>query len=100
MSMDYNNTQHGQPQRPTSGKAIASLVLGILSLIIPYVGLIVGIIGIVYAKNAFNEIAQFNYNGRGMAVAGLTTSIVGCALYGIIIFILIILGGFAALLSV
>ncbi|WP_445506503.1 DUF4190 domain-containing protein [Niallia sp. 03190] len=71
MTTENNNNDYGKTQNPTSGKAIASLVLGILSLVIPYVGLILGIIGIVLAKKAFYEIAQLNYNGKGMAIAGL-----------------------------
>ncbi len=94
MITEYNGTEQGQPQRATSGKSIASLVLGILSLVIPYVGLVLGIVGIVLSKNALNEISKFNYNGRGMAIAGLTTSIIGCALYGLIILFLIVIGGF------
>ncbi|WP_339060820.1 DUF4190 domain-containing protein [Tepidibacillus marianensis] len=76
----------------TNGKAIAALVLGIVSLMIPYVGLIVGIVGIVYAKKAIAEIAQTQDNGKGMAVAGLVTSIISVALYAILIIILIIAG--------
>ena len=97
--MSDNNTQLGQPQSPTSSKAVASLVLGLLSLIIPYVGLILRIIGIVLAKKAYYEIDQFNFNGRGLATAGLITSIIGCSLYALIIVFAIILGGFAAVFS-
>lgn len=84
-----------QQNRQTSGKSIASLVLGILSIVIPYIGLILGIIGIVLSRMAFKEIDQNNYNGKGMAIAGLTTSIIGCAIYAIFILLLILLGSFA-----
>jgi uncharacterized membrane protein len=94
-----NNNNETQQNRPTSGRSITSLVLGILSLGIPYIGLILGIIGIVFSKKAFREIEQYNYNGKGMAIAGLVTSIVGCAIYGIIILIFIIILISAALSS-
>ena len=82
--------QQYQPAPPANGKAIASLVLGILSIIIPWVGFILGIIGIVLANKAFKEIANYQQGGRGMAVAGLTTSIIGTALYALFILIAII----------
>lgn len=93
----YQQSPYQQPyetnrQGPASGKAIAALVLGILSLVVPYVGLILGIVGIVFAKKALYEIATQNLGGKGMAVAGLTTSIIGVSLYSFILFIILILG--------
>ncbi|WP_256358578.1 DUF4190 domain-containing protein [Bacillus sp. sid0103] len=72
-------------QVKTNGKAIASMVLGILSLVLPYIGLILGIIGIVLAKKSFAEIDVNKQSGRGMAIAGLTTSIIGVAIYGLLL---------------
>ncbi|MDC3412236.1 DUF4190 domain-containing protein [Aquibacillus sp. 3ASR75-11] len=89
--------QNHQRQAETNGKAIASMVLGILSLVIPYIGFVLGIIGIVLAKKSFNEIEQNEQGGRGMAIAGLTTSIIGTALYALLIIILII--GISAFVS-
>ncbi|MBS4175228.1 DUF4190 domain-containing protein [Bacillus sp. FJAT-49736] len=97
--MDIQKNNNENQQNTTSGSSITALVLGILSLVIPYVGLILGIVGIVFSKKAFREIEQYKYNGKGMAVAGLVTSIVGCAIYGIIILILIIIGIFAGVSS-
>lgn len=74
----------------TNGKAISSMVLGILSIILPYIGLILGIIGIVLAKKSFAELNVNKQSGRGMAIAGLTTSIIGVAIYGLILIMLII----------
>ncbi|MBC5636538.1 DUF4190 domain-containing protein [Ornithinibacillus sp. BX22] len=75
----------------TNGKAVAALVLGILSIVIPYVGLILGIIGIILANSSYKEIAVTHEGGRGLATAGLVTSIIGVALYGLL-FIFIIFG--------
>lgn len=61
------------------------MVLGILAIIIPWIGFILGIIAIVLANKAFKEIAQHQLGGRGMAVAGLTTGIVAAAIYGLLI---------------
>lgn len=70
------------PARQTSGYAIASLVCGILSL--PGVmcgGFILGIIGITLSLVARARIRNDprRWEGEGLAVAGLVTSIVGVA---------------------
>jgi Domain of unknown function (DUF4190) len=68
----------------TNGKAIASLVLGILSLIVPYIGIVLGIIGLVLANKGIKEIAVYGQGGRGLGVAGRVTSIIGIVLGGIL----------------
>ncbi|WP_249414094.1 DUF4190 domain-containing protein [Alteribacter keqinensis] len=83
-----------------NGKAVASLVLGILSLIIPYVGLITGIIGIVLANLALKEIKVSSEGGRGLAVGGLTCSIIATVLYGILVIMLIAALGWVAIFEV
>ncbi len=85
------------PTRPkTNSKSIASMVLGILAIILPYIGLILGIIAIVMSKLAFNEINRMQEQGRGMAIAGLVCGIIGTAIYAIIILVLIVVGLFIA----
>ena len=69
----------------TNSKSIISLIFGILSILIPLVGLILGILGIVTSRNATREIAVTNENGKGLAVAGLTCSIIGIGLQVIMI---------------
>lgn len=86
-----------QQQQITNGKAIASMVLGILSIIIPYIGIILGILGIIFAKKSFGEINANNQNGRGMAITGLTTSIIGLAIYVLLILIILLIGGLASI---
>lgn len=86
----------------TNGKAVASMVLGILALfflIIPYVNIIsiiLGIVGIVLSKKAFNEIRLYNQGGRGMAIAGLTTSIIALSIMVLIILFVILVFVFFA----
>ncbi|MWV42408.1 DUF4190 domain-containing protein [Paenibacillus sp. HJL G12] len=78
-----------QPPK-TNGKAIGALVLGILSLVIPYVGFILGIIAIVLASLSFKEIKRRNEGGRGLAIGGLVCGICGTALYGIMLVLVVI----------
>lgn len=65
--------------------AVASLVLGIISLvflfIVPIVGVIVGLVGII-----LGAMARKVPEKQGMATAGLVCSIIGVAL-GLVMFI-------------
>ncbi|MFS0671832.1 DUF4190 domain-containing protein [Ornithinibacillus sp. 179-J 7C1 HS] len=82
----------------TNGKAVAALVLGILSIVIPYVGLILGIIGIILSNSSLKEIVVTNEGGRGLAIAGRVTSIIGVAIYGILLVLIIL--SFAAFTTI
>lgn len=66
------------------GYGIASLVLGILSIVIPYLGLILGIIAIVLAGK------QRKIHREGLSLAGLITGIIGTAIWGFLILVIII----------
>ena len=64
-----------------NGKTIATLVLGILSITIPYLGFILGIIAIVLGHQTKKELNQNGGEGRSMAVAGFVCGIVGTSLW-------------------
>ncbi|GAB6989616.1 DUF4190 domain-containing protein [Paenibacillus pini] len=92
---EYNQYQQQPPYPPyppavTNGKAIAALILGILAFT-PYVGIILGILAIIFGALALKEIKVKNEQGRGLAIAGLVCGIVGTILYLIIIIFLIII---------
>ncbi|XID92021.1 DUF4190 domain-containing protein [Paenibacillaceae bacterium WGS1546] len=69
----------------TNGKSIAALVLGILAIVLPYIGFLVGIVAIIFASISLKEIKRSGEQGRGMAIAGLVCGIVGTAIYAVII---------------
>ncbi|MGM9986974.1 MAG: DUF4190 domain-containing protein [Bacillaceae bacterium] len=71
----------------TNNKAVIGLVLGILSILIPGIGGVLSIIGIVVSIIATKEIKRTNENGRGLAVAGLI-----CSIVGILIQVLVLIG--------
>src|SRR5262245_23686265 len=83
MSADYSNIQPQQQAR--KGLAIASLVLGIIS--IPTLGLLgVGAItAIVLGVIALGRIKKESatYGGKGMAIAGIITSVVSLLLIAV-----------------
>lgn len=64
---------------PSSGKAIASLVLGILSIALIYFGLILGPLAIGFWASARKDLEEMppRFKGKGMNTAGLVTGIIG-----------------------
>ncbi|CAH1219076.1 hypothetical protein PAECIP111890_04845 [Paenibacillus sp. JJ-223] len=74
----------------TNGKSIAALVLGILSIMIPYLGFLIGIVAIIFAALALKELKVRMEQGKGLAIAGLVCGIIGTAIYAIIMLILLI----------
>lgn len=64
---------------------VASLVLGILSILLPYLGLVCGIVAIVLARE------QRKVFREPLSIAGLITGIIGTVLWGLTVLILIIL---------
>lgn len=88
-NQEYNMAPPPQEQR-TNGKSIAALVLGILSIVVPYIGLIFGVIAIILAAISFKEIRLRYEQGRGLAIAGLVCGIVGTIIYTVLILIFIL----------
>lgn len=88
----FNDYPPNYPPAPpkTNGKSIASLVLGILSVMIPYGGFLLGILAIIFSSLSFKDIKRKNEQGKGLAVAGLVCGIVGTVLWGIIILIVVL----------
>jgi hypothetical protein len=88
----YGYTYPPRPIVQTSGKAIAALVLGISSIVLCYVGFLVGPAAIVLGALARREIedrAGF-LGGGSLATAGLVTGIVGTVVWGLVIALMII----------
>ena len=82
-----HQSNYNQPGR---GKAIGSLVLGIISIVfcyMPFVGLVCGIVGLVMASQARRE----GFNG-GMRQGGVVTSIIGIVVSSIWTFSWLALG--------
>lgn len=61
----------------TNSNSVISLTLGILSILIPFIGLFLGGIGVIVARKATKEIVQKNQSGSGLAISGLICSVVG-----------------------
>lgn len=61
----------------TNSNSIVTLTLGILSIVIPFLGLVLGVIGIFVYRKAKKEITLTGEGGKGLAISGLICSIVG-----------------------
>jgi hypothetical protein len=58
----------------TNSNSVISLTLGVLSILIPHIGLI---LGVVVSRKATKEIVKTNEGGSGLATSGLICSVVG-----------------------
>ncbi|MEV5982888.1 DUF4190 domain-containing protein [Streptomyces sp. NPDC052114] len=74
----------------TSGKSIASMVLGVVSLVIPFIGIITGPLAIVFSLKGKKEALQCGEGRDGFATAGLVLGILGCVAYGLLLLLLIL----------
>jgi Domain of unknown function (DUF4190) len=66
-----------------SGRATASMILGIISIpaaILPIIGLVVSIVGLVLGFIARRDIDRRGLTNRGQAVAGIVLSSIGLVL--------------------
>ncbi len=98
--MDSNNfnqqpvyqQQMGMPQGPekSSGLAIASMVLGIVSLVlsccVPYVPVVLALLAVVLGGVSLSK----KQGGKGMAIAGLV-----CGIIGLVPSVIVIISGAA-----
>jgi len=76
--------------KKTNTKSIVALILGVASIMLPYIGFFIGIAGIIVSSLSLKEFKQRPEDGKGLAISGLVTSIIGTVLYGIIFLIFII----------
>ncbi len=81
--------ENGTPSEGGKGLAIASMVLGIVSIVLSctWIGVIAGIVGLVLAI-VYNK----NNEKCGMSQAGLICSIIGIILFIVIIILGVVLG--------
>lgn len=80
---------HHTQQPRKDGRAVASMVLGICSLVFPFGGVILAIIGLVLGRISINQSGD-----SGMAKAGVVMSIISLCLYlavPLLIFVFIVI---------
>jgi len=81
---------YGYPAAPkTDGMAIAAMVLGIVSFVLCWAGILTGVLAIVFGLVSLSRIkkAGGSLTGRGMAIAGFVCGILAMAMW--VLFIVI-----------
>jgi hypothetical protein len=79
------------PQQQTDGMCIASMVLEILSIWIYPLGIILGVLGIVFSMRGKQQLLlDKSLKGAGFAAAGYVCGIIGTAISGIFWVVIII----------
>ncbi len=76
----YQGGYQEQPRKGGSGLAIGALVLGILALLSSWTiigGILLGLIGLVLGFIASSRAKKGVASGRGMAIVGIITSLLG-----------------------
>ena len=87
----YGQAPYGQqpygygyaPAPRTNGKAMWAMIVGIVSIVFCYLGVLIGPVAIVLAVQGKKDIKRSNgsQGGDGMATAGLITGIVGTVIW-------------------
>ena len=82
-----------QPAPKAHGLAVASLVLGIISLVIVGIGLLTGVPAAICGHAALRAIKAepTEYGGSGMAIAGLITGYIGLLISGVMFILMLLL---------
>jgi len=82
-----------QPAPKAHGLAVASLVLGIISLVIVGIGLLTGVPAAICGHAALRAIKAepTEYGGGGMAIAGLITGYIGLLVSGVMFILMLLL---------
>lgn len=73
--------------RQNNSKSIISIIFGVLSMTIPYIGLIFGIVGIVFCNQSIREVKETKEQGKSIAVTGAVLSTVGLCIQASVLFL-------------
>ena len=76
-----NNFSKNNEERKSNGQAIAGLILGILSILVPIVGFLFGVFGLILSimalKKQLANPDEYKTSGKNLAIAGMVCSIIG-----------------------
>lgn len=80
---------------PTSGSAVAAMILGICAILFYPLGVILGPLALHYGRKGVDQCDMEGYGGRGMGTAGRVTGIIGIV-FSAIFWLATIASGIAA----
>jgi hypothetical protein len=67
-----------------TGYGVTSLVLGISSILLPFLGIVTGVLAIIFANK------QKKIKSNGMATAGMVTGIIGLVIHPLTLFVVLV----------
>ena len=85
-----NVYQNQPPPAPVQSKgfAVTALVTGIVGVCVPYTGLVLGIVAIVFGALGLNGVKEGRMAGHGMAKAGFILGIIAVAWFILLVIII------------
>ena len=82
------------PTKLPAGMAIASLVMGIVSILgalpLSFITIVVALVGLILGIIALRKVRKGTGGGKGMAIGGVVTSAIGVILSAVVLVLLII----------
>ena len=82
------------PTKLPAGMAIASLVMGIVSILgalpLSFITIVVALVGLILGIIALRKVRKGTGGGKGMAIGGVVTSAIGFILSAVVLVLLII----------
>lgn len=82
------------PTKLPAGTAIASLVMGIVSILgalpLSFITIVVALVGLILGIIALRKVRKGTGGGKGMAIGGVVTSAIGFILSAVVLVLLII----------
>ena len=82
------------PTKLPAGMAIASLVMGIVSILgalpLSFITIVVALVGLILGIIALRKVSKGTGGGKGMAIGGVVTSAIGFILSAVVLVLLII----------
>ncbi|MDO4254176.1 MAG: DUF4190 domain-containing protein [Kocuria sp.] len=93
----YDQPYVAPPVTPGRGLAIASVVLGVISVLLFFLGLtfLLAVLGLVFAIIALVKARKVPGSRKGMSITGLVLNIIGLILGGIALIFWVFVGGAA-----
>lgn len=85
----------GAPAQPNNGLAIASLIVGIISLVMFWLcglGIIGGIVAVVLGVLGRNKSKQLNGTGAGAAMGGIVTGAIALVVSAVFLVVVVVAG--------
>ncbi|MFA9556677.1 DUF4190 domain-containing protein [Evansella sp. AB-rgal1] len=73
----------------TNSNSVLSLIMGLLSILLPLIGIVFGVFGLITSRKSIKEIEKTREVGRNLATSGFICSSVGIVIQLFAVLVLI-----------